>query len=187
MTVRLLEVAPSDVSAGALGYRLGTMRATDALVSLDVDHPTSTHSLRLSILGASHAVTLMVDGEDVVTEEVSCRAVAAGGAPLPARASAPGPWGAHRLEGTTEALTAERFDALVAELETLAEDAEHVLAGVFPGRRGALTVVASTPVETGWRWQTWHLYPAEGGGGEVVTTHTHLEVAERHALAGAAS
>jgi hypothetical protein len=40
---------------------------------------------------------------------------------------------------------------------------------MFPGDDAALTALAAEPDGTGWRWQTWHLYPA-GSGGTVVHT-----------------
>ena len=34
------------------------------------------------------------------------------------------------------------------------------LGGTFPGDDAALTALAAEPDGAGWRWQTWHLYPA---------------------------
>jgi len=34
----------------------------------------------------------------------------------------------------------------------------------------ALTALAAQPDGAGWRWQTWHLYPATPGGTVVYTT-----------------
>ena len=44
------------------------------------------------------------------------------------------------------------------------------LGGTFPGDNAALTALAAEPDGAGWRWQTWHLYPAAPGGGTVVYT-----------------
>src|SRR5699024_3899822 len=129
MTLHELDVVPSDVASTALGYRVGPGRAAisavrdrggpgDApgtLARTRPDHPGAGTALRLSILGASHAVTLVVDGHDAVTEEVSCRAIGSGGSPLPAAASYPGRWGTHHLSATTETFPAGRFAALVDE------------------------------------------------------------------------
>ncbi|OFS24890.1 hypothetical protein HMPREF3086_03430 [Dietzia sp. HMSC21D01] len=181
MTVHDLVAEPSDVAAAALGYRIGVTPERDALVSTVLAHPTHDVALRLSILGASHAVTLVIDGRDAMTEEVSCRATAAGGAPLPAEMSCPGPWGVHHLRGATETLPAGPFVELVNRLTALAAADPAVLAGRFPGAEGALTVVAPTPDDAGWSWDTWHLYPADDpagrGGGDVVATSSRLRVA----------
>lgn len=180
MTVRELAAEPSDVAAGALGYRVGVTPERDALLSTVLEHPDHDIALRLSILGASHAVTLLIDGRDAMTEEVSCLATSAGGAPLPAQVTCPGPWGVHHLRGDTETLSADAFSALVDRLTALAAHDPAVLAGRFPGSEGALTVVAPTPDDTGWSWDTWHLYPAgeeAGGGGDVVSTTSRLHVA----------
>lgn len=177
-----LVAEPSDVAAAALGYRVGVTPERDALVSTIIEHPVHDIALRLSILGASHAVTLVIDGRDAMTEEVSCRATAAGGAPLPAEVSCPGPWGVHHLRGATESLPADAFSALVERLTALAATDPTVLAGRFPGSEGALTVVAPSPDETGWSWDTWHLYPAGedsagDDGGDVVATTSRSYVA----------
>lgn len=192
MTVHDLDVVPSDVSATALGYRVGPDDAPDALVRSQLDHPTDGTALRLSILGASHAVTLVVDGHDAVTEEISCRAMAAGGSPLPTGASHPGQWGTHHLSGTTETLPAGQFTALAHDLAAMADAEPGVLAGRFPGAHGALTVVSAAPDHSGWHWRTWHLYPATqdgapAGGGDVVTTESRIEMARLAALTGTTS
>ncbi|MBB1021799.1 DUF2617 family protein [Dietzia sp. E1] len=192
MTVHDLVAEPSDVAAAALGYRVGVAPERDALVSTVLEHPVHDIALRLSILGASHAVTLVIDGRDAMTEEVSCRATTAGGAPLPAEGSCPGPWGVHHLRGATETLSADAFGELVDRLTALAATEPTVLAGRFPGSEGALTVVAPTPDDTGWSWDTWHLYPAGedsagDGGGDVVATTSRVVVAGLSAAVEVAS
>src|SRR5699024_11058967 len=92
----------------------------------------------------------------------------------------------------SETFPSGRFAALVDELEALAEAGPGVLAGRFPGRHGALTVVAAAAEHTGWHWRTWHLYPhalagARPGGGEVVATASRIEAARLSPLSGAAS
>ena len=181
MTLYVLDVAPDDVSAAALGYRIDTEPPPEPLVTTLLDHPEHPAALRLSILGASHAVTLVVDGHDTVTEEVSCRASATGGGLPGARESRTGPWGTHRLEATVETVSPVGLATVVEQLSRRADLEPEVLAGRFPGAEGALTVVAASAVPTGWEWRTWHLYPSPDSdaseiGGEVVTTVSSLEV-----------
>lgn len=188
MTLHRLDLEPDDVAAGSLGYRVDTRPAPGPLVTALLEHPQHAAALRLSILGASHAVTLVVDGRDTVTEEVSCRASTSAGGLPPTETRHPGPWGTHHLRGAVETLPPAAFSAVVEQLTALAESGSGVLAGRFPGAEGALTVVAATAEPAGWRWRTWHLYPAPApvGGGEVVTTESRLEMAPRGAAAGAA-
>lgn len=182
MTLYRLDLEPDDVAADSLGYRVDAEPAPESLVATLLEHPQHAAALRLSILGASHAVTLVVDGRDTVTEEVSCRAsIPAGGLPS-VGALHPGPWGTHHLRGAVETLSPEAFAATVEQLTALADSGPEVLAGRFPGAEGALTVVSATAEPAGWQWRTWHLYPAvdadvAGAGGEVVTTVSRLEVA----------
>lgn len=182
MTLYRLDLEPDDVSAESLGYRVDTAPAPESLVSSLIEHPRLSAALRLSILGASHAVTLVVDGRDTVTEEVSCRASTVGDG-LPAVSEPrPGPWGAHQLRGSVETVSPVAFATLVEQLTTFAASDPEVLAGRFPGADGALTVVSADAEPAGWRWRTWHLYPAldvgdTDVGGEVVTTVSRLEVA----------
>lgn len=181
MTLHRLDPEPDDVSAAALGYRVDTGPAPEPLVTTLLDHPQHSVALRLSILGASHAVTLVVDGKDTVTEEVSCRAATSGDGLPSVSEPRPGPWGTHHLRGTVETVSPVAFASLVEQLTSLADSAPEVLAGSFPGADGALTVVEAKADPAGWRWRTWHLYPAvepgtAGVGGEVVTTESRLEV-----------
>lgn len=187
MTLYRLDLEPDDVSASALGYRVDTEPAPEPLVTALLEHPHHPLALRLSILGASHAVTLVVDGQDTVTEEVSCRASTSGGGLPNVSESRPGPWGTHHLRGTVETVSPVAFATLVGQLTILADSGPEVLAGRFPGADGALTVVAPTADPSGWQWRTWHLYPAvdiggAGAGGEVVTTVSRLEVSPTDAL-----
>lgn len=186
MTLYDLDVPPDDVSAAALGYRVDTEPAPEPLVTSLLEHPHHPVALRLSILGASHSVTLVVNGRDTVTEEVSCRASTSGGGLPGVSESRPGPWGTHHLKGTVETVSPAGFATLVEQLTRRADRGPEVLAGRFPGADGALTVVAATAVEAGWQWRTWHLYPAAypdtGVGGEVVTTVSALDVSLIDAL-----
>ena len=175
MTLHDLDVAPDDVAARELGYRVDTEPAPAALATEEFEHPHLPVSLRAAILGASHAITMVVDGEDTVTEEVSCRASAGHGLPRDPESSR-GQWGTHRLRGAVETLSAAAFRELVDDLTARGEQDENVLAGRFPGAAGALTVVEARADERGWQWRTWHLYPATAGG-DVVTTESTIEVA----------
>lgn len=188
MTLHRLDLEPTDVSAASLGYRVDTAPAPQPLVTTLLEHPQHAIALRLAVLGASHAVTLVVDGRDTVTEEVSCRASVPGGGLPSVSESRAGRWGAHHLRGDVETVSSVAFATLVEQLTTLAESSPEVLAGRFPGADGALTVVAATADPTGWQWRTWHLYPAidPGGteaGGEVVTTASRLEVSDAPVVA----
>lgn len=192
MTLFRLDLEPDDVAAASLGYRVDTEPAPESLVTAFLEHPQHSAALRLSILGASHAVTLVVDGRDTVTEEVSCRASTSDGG-LPSECALhPGPWGDHHFRGAVETLPPEAFASVVGQLTALADSGPEVLAGRFPGAEGALTVVSATADPTGWQWRTWHLYPAvdvngAGAGGEVVTTVSRLEVALTDSLTEVAS
>lgn len=188
-----LNVVPDDVAARELGYRVDSEPAPEALVTTLFDHPQHPAALRVAILGASHAVTVVIDGNDTVTEEVSCRASTAGrGLPTVDEASQ-GPWGTHHLRGTIQTLSPSAFSAVVDDLTTRADSDPDILAGRFPGADGALTVVEAHTDTWGWQWRTWHLYPhpdggdrgfgGEGAGGEVVTTVSDFQLA----LAGAAT
>lgn len=187
MTLYQLELEPQDVSAAELGFRVDTEPAPEPLVSVLLEHPQHPFSLRLSILGASHATTLVVDGLDTVTEEVSCRASGSREGLPAVSESRLGWWGTHHLRGSVDTMSSVAFATLVAQLTSLADSDPDVIAGRFPGVDGALTVVAATSDPAGWRWRTWHLYPtvdagSTGIGGEVVTTVSSLEVSLNNAL-----
>ena len=180
MTVHLLDVVPADVSATELGFRVDAGAPPEALASADTDHPDGRSALQLSILGASHAVSVLMDRRVILTEEVSCHAAGSGGGPLPDRVRLPGPWGTHELSATTAWLAGPDFAELVGHLLDIARSDARVLLGRFPGDEGALTAVAADPGPSGaWGWRTWHLYPrtddARGQGGEVVTTESRFE------------
>ena len=46
------------------------------------------------------------------------------------------------------------------------------LGGTFPGDDAALTALAAEPDGPGWRWQTWHLYPAPRPARAATVVHT---------------
>ena len=121
----------------------------------------------LGVLGASHVV--VVEGH--FSEQVSCTARGGGvnGGGLPERAEVPG----YHLESRTEVHDETTFRRLARELRDDCARKTGWLGGVFPGDDAALTALAAEPDGPGWRWQTWHLYPAhpaESGGTVVHTT-----------------
>jgi len=165
VTVHALAVEPLDVSADALGLLLDAP-APAALAELRLADDDGGE-LVLGVLSASHVVTATRPGHRL-TEQVSCDAVAAGGCALPARHQDSG----YRLATSTRALPTEALTELAADLRARAVGPGW-LCGMFPGADAALTALTGDAVPGGWRWQTWHLYPApEAGGGIVVETTT---------------
>lgn len=165
MTVHALAVEPLDVSADALGLLLGAPppAALAELRLVDGDGG----ELLLGVLSASHVVTATRPGHRL-TEQVSCDALAAGGCALPALHQD----GGYRLATSTRALPAQALSELAADLRARAVGPGW-LCGTFPGADAALTALTGDAVPGGWRWQTWHLYPApEDGDGVVVETTT---------------
>jgi len=61
------------------------------------------------------------------------------------------------------------FRRLAHRLRECCERENGWLGGTFPGDDAALTALAAEPDGAGWRWQTWHLYPAAPGGTIVYT------------------
>jgi hypothetical protein len=153
-----LAVAPADVDGARLGLALNAP-APPPLASYLLDHPNGS-ALLLGVLGASHVV--IVEGR--FSEQVSCTAHGHGG-DLPERTDAPG----YRLESRTDAHDEATFRRLAHELREHCAQKTGWLGGVFPGDDAALTVLAAEPDGAGWRWQTWHLYPAASGGTVVHT------------------
>jgi len=87
------------------------------------------------------------------------------GGTLPEHADAPG----YRIESHTATHDEATFRRLAHELREHCTTGTGWLGGTFPGDDAALTVLAAEPDGTGWRWQTWHLYPAASGGTVVHT------------------
>ena len=158
MPLHRLAVAPADVSGAGLRLALNAPAPTP-LATHRLVHPNGG-SLTLGVLGASHVITV----DDLFSEEVSCTAL--GDATLPPRAQAPG----YRLRSRTSTRGPAAFGRLAEALRTRCERGAHYLGGAFPGDDAALTVLAAEPDGRGWRWQTWHLYPAPAGGTVVHTT-----------------
>lgn len=161
MPLHQLAVAPADVSGTRLGLALNAP-APPTLASCQLEHPGGG-VLRLGVLGASHVVTVEHAARHF-SEQVSCTARRHGGA-LPEHADAPG----YRIESSTVTHGEEAFRQLAQRLRDRCATDAGWLGGTFPGDDAALTVLAAEPEGAGWRWQTWHLYPAASGGTVVHT------------------
>jgi hypothetical protein len=159
-----LAVTPADVSGKGLGLALNAP-APQALATCLLEHPGGG-ALRLGVLGASHVVAVEHDAHRF-SEEVSCSARSHAGR-LPEHADAPG----YHIESRTDTHHEATFRQLARELRERCASETGWLGGTFPGDDAALTVLAAEPDGTGWRWQTWHLYPHSplGSGGTVVHT-----------------
>ncbi|GLE54333.1 DUF2617 family protein [Mycobacterium montefiorense] len=164
MPLYQLAVAPADVSGSRLRLALNAP-APPLLASHLLRHPDGS-ALRLGVLGASHLVTVEHAGSSF-SEQVSCTAGSDTGK-LPERLQASG----YSLESHTDTHDEAAFRLLARELRDRCRAETGWLGGTFPGDDAALTVLAAEPDGTGWRWQTWHLYPRSplGSGGEVVHT-----------------
>jgi hypothetical protein len=117
----------------------------------------------LGVLGASHVVTVEHTAGPF-SEQVSCTAHTHGG-DLPDHADAPG----YHLESHTTACDEATFRRLAQQLRDRCARNPEWLGGTFPGDQDALTALTAEPDRTGWRWRTWHLYPASNGGTVVYT------------------
>jgi hypothetical protein len=159
-----LAVTPADVSGERLALALNAP-APPPLATCLLDHPNGG-ALLLGILGASHVVA--VDHAAArFSEQVSCTARSLG-VDLPERTDAPG----YYLESRTDTCDEITFRRLARELRERCAQETGWLGGTFPGDDAALTALTAEPDGTGWRWQTWHLYPRSplGSGGTVVHT-----------------
>ncbi|HEY1440023.1 MAG TPA: DUF2617 family protein [Mycobacterium sp.] len=165
MPLHQLAVTPADVSGKKLGLALNAP-APQPLASYALGHPGGAGALLLGVLGASHVVTVKHAGRHF-TEQVSCTARSHGGK-LPEHADAPG----YTIESRTDTRDEATFRELARELRQHCQTETGWLGGAFPGDDAALTALAAEPDGTGWRWQTWHLYPRRplGAGGTVVHT-----------------
>lgn len=165
MTLHVLEVAPRDVAADALGLLLDAP-TPPSLAELALRDGRGG-VLTLAVLGASHAVAAARPGHRI-TEQVSCDAVAAGGRPLPRRARSRG----YVMTSATTAVLPAELAATAGRLGDLAERGETWLCGAFPGPGHALTALTGSALPAGgWTWETWHLYPGEEMG-VIVTTRS---------------
>ena len=115
----------------------------------------------LGVLGASHVVT--VEHPDAVfSEQISCDL----DGDLPDRTQAPG----YQLESRVGLHDEPAFRQRAHQLRERCAAESGWLGGTFPGDDAALTALAAEPDGTGWRWQTWHLYPSSPGGTVVYTS-----------------
>jgi hypothetical protein len=163
VTLHRLRVLPRDVAADALGLLLDAP-APPALAELVLR--SAAGELVLGVLGASHAVTATTGGARL-TEQVSCDAVAAGGRPLPRSAEA----GGYRMTSQSATVPVAELAATAARLRARAADDPAWLCGTFPGDAAALTALTGAPLDGGWTWRTWHLYPGPEEG-VIVTTRS---------------
>jgi hypothetical protein len=156
-----LAVAPADVSGARLGLALNAPEP-QPLASHRLHHPNGG-ALLLGVLGASHLVTVEhLTGR--FSEQVSC-AASSHGDKLPEHTDAPG----YNLQSRTDTHDEATFRRLAHDLRESCAAETGWLGGSFPGDDAALTALAAEPDGTGWRWRTWHLYPAASGGTVVHT------------------
>jgi hypothetical protein len=153
-----LSVTPVDVSGSGLGLALNAP-APLPLATCRLDHPDGG-ALVLGVLGASHVITVE-HANTRFSEQVSCHF----DGDLPERTQAPG----YHLESRTDLHDEAAFRGLADRLRQRCETEIGWLGGTFPGDSAALTALAAEPDGDGWRWQTWHLYPAVPGGTVVYT------------------
>ena len=156
MPLHQLAVAPADVSGSRLALALNARRAA-ATGRSRLTHPDGG-ALLLEVLGASHVVTVEHPGNASPSRS---RAPRQGhGGDLPKHAEAPG----YRLESRIEATTRRNFAGSHTNFANRCATETGWLGGVFPGDDAALTALVAEPDGTGWRWQTWHLYPRHRAG-----------------------
>ena len=168
MTVHLLDVTPRDVTAEALGLLLDAP-LPPTLAELTVDDGCGGQ-ITLGVLGASHVVAARVPGR-LLTEQVSCEAVAAGGRRLPERTRV----GEYELTSTTTSVPQAHLEATAAHLRSQAATRDGWICGSFPGADSAVTALTATALpDGGWTWRTWHLYPGDQEG-VIVTTESRWQ------------
>ena len=158
MPLHQLAVSPADVSGAGLGLALNAP-APRPLASYRLPHPDGG-ALVLGVLGASHVITVEY-ANTRFSEQVSCHL----GGELPEHTQAPG----YHLESRTDIHDEPTFRRLANRLRERCARENGWLGGSFPGDDAALTALAAEPDGAGWRWQTWHLYPAPSGGTIVYT------------------
>lgn len=164
MPLYQLAVTPEDVSGAELGLVLnGTPPPT--LADCRLSHPGGG-TLRLGVLGASHVVAVE-HATGLFSEQVSCTALRLGGT-LPKSTDAPG----YHLDSRSDTHNDAAFRRVARELRARCTRVPGWLGGAFPGDDAALTVLSAEPDGAGWRWQTWHLYPAQPGGSGGTVVHT---------------
>lgn len=161
MSVHLLDVAPSDVDADALGLVLDAP-VPKALAELHL-RDEEAGALTLGVLGASHVVTASAPGR-LFTEQVSCDARRAGGRELPELDERTGYRFVSRVERVPTAELRRRAERLRAQA-----GGDDWICGAFPGDGDALTALTAVATGGEWHWRTWHLYPGPVTGTVVET------------------
>ena len=183
MSLFPVDISPADVVGDALRLRLGP-NTLSAVASCRVELGSEARgelTAVLEVLTASHRVTLISGGRDLVVETVACDP----GASTPAAgvvdafrlpeehrwATELGPscFTSRTLHGQTS------LDRARAEIDDLDGRAGSVVVG-FPGHADALTAVVADRAGLELRWRTWHLYP--GSDPHHVTTTTTLTLQE---------
>ena len=168
MSVHLLDVTPRDVAAEALGLLLDAP-CPPALAELTFDDGRGG-SITLGVLGASHVVAARVPGR-LLTEQVSCDAVAGGGRLLPRHARV----GEYEIDSATTIVPRAELDATAEHLRRQAAARDGWICGSFPGADSAVTALTAAALPGGgWDWRTWHLYPGEQEG-VIVTTRSRWQ------------
>ena len=153
-----------DARASALSWWLGD-DAPACLASLVLDGPDGPLELRL--LGASHHVVATA-GSARCPEVVACRE---GDTPLPASHDGHVGDARYRFRSTTTSYAPAGLSRVASDLRRRWAHDEAAIVGVFPGSPDALTVLTGRPVEHGWAWASWHVYP---DAREVVRTRSRL-------------
>jgi hypothetical protein len=156
-----LSVSPADVTGAGLGLALNAP-SPRPLATCRLRHPDGG-ALVLGILGASHIITIE-HATCRFSEQVSCAARCRGG-DLPDSTDAPG----YHLDCRTDTHAEATFRRIAHRLRERCARESGCLGGTFPDDDAALTALAAEPDGPGWRWRTWHLYPAESGGTVVYT------------------
>jgi hypothetical protein len=154
-----LSVIPVDVRGSELGLAINTP-APLPLATCRLPHPEGG-TLVLGVLGASHVVTVE-HPNTTFSEQVSCDL----DGELPQSRQGAG----YHLESRVDLPGESAFRELADRLRVRCATENGWLGGTFPGDDAALTALAAEPDGAGWRWQTWHLYPAASGGTVVYTS-----------------
>jgi hypothetical protein len=159
MPLHQLSVSPADVTGAGLGLALNAP-APLPLASTRLRHPNGG-TLTLGVLGASHVIAVE-HADTSFSEQVSCDLLG----DLPKQTHAPG----YQLQSRTDIHDEQTFRQLAHQLRDRCTRENGWLGGSFPGDDAALTALNAEPDGDGWRWQTWHLYPATQGGTIVYTS-----------------
>jgi hypothetical protein len=156
-----LLVAPADVAGSGLRLALNAPTPKPLATHL-IRHPDGG-SLVLGVLGASHVISVKHPNV-AFSEQISCIEHPNDGR-LPDHMDEPG----YRLESHAVEHAVAEFRRIASELRARCSRESGWLGGTFPGDDAALTAICAAPDGHGWRWRTWHLYPAPAGGTVVHT------------------